>query len=146
MTVRKATPDDAFDVLMLAHQFAKEAPAGFKFSKDKVESFFDRVLADPTMVLFVSEDEDGIGGFIVGLYTDHAFNDAKMAAELGWFMTKDKRGGTQAIRLVKAFEQWAKDIGAEYVAMCDIIGLSDLANLYDRSGYSLTERTFMKEI
>lgn len=146
MTVREATPDDAFDVLMLAHQFGKEAPAGFKFSKDKVESFFDRVLADPTMVWFVSEDEDGIGGFIVGLYTDHAFNDAKMAAELGWFMTKDKRGGTQAIRLVKAFEQWAKDIGAEYVAMCDIIGLSDLANLYDRSGYSLTERTFMKEI
>ena len=146
MTVREATPDDDFDILVLTRQFMREAPHFFKFNKERCSNFLLRVGSSPDMVAFVSEDEDGINGFILGLYTDHAFNDAKVAAELGWFMTKDKRGGTQAIRLVKAFEQWAKDIGAEYVAMCDIIGLSDLANLYDRSGYSLTERTFMKEI
>ena len=146
MTVREATQDDAFDVLMLAHQFGKEAPAGFKFSKDKVESFFDRVLADPTMVWFVSEDEDGIGGFIVGHFPDHPFNDILTAIELGWFVTKDKRRGTSAMRLVQAFESWAKEKGADWTALSDITGIQDLSQLYIRRGYQLAERSFMKEV
>ena len=146
MSVREATPEDDFDILVLTREFMKEAPDYFKFNKDRVSEFLIAVAAAPNMVVFVSEDDDGVNGYILGVYTDHPFNNAKVAAELGWYMTKAKRGGIQAIRLVRAFEGWAKDMGADYVAMCDVIGLSDLENIYTRSGYALTERTFMKEV
>ena len=144
--IREATPEDAFDILVLAQQFAKEGPVYFKFNKGKVESFFDNAVRDPSMVVFVSEDEDGPHGFIAGCYTDHPFNGVKAAVELGWFVTKEKRGGSQAMRLVKAFEAWSKEMGAEWTAMSDVTGIQDLSKLYIRCGYHPAERTFMKEV
>jgi len=144
--IREATLDDSFDVLMLAHQFGKEAPPCYKFNKVKAEAFFERALTDPTMVWFVSEDDDGICGFIVGHFPDHPFNDASTAIELAWFVTKDKRKGTTAMRLVRAFDDWAKDLGARWISMSDIVGIQDLTQLYTRQGYQLAERSFMKEV
>ncbi len=146
MSVREATPEDIFDILVLTREFMKEGPAYFKFEKDKVESFLVRLIDEASMVAFVSEDEAGIHGFIVGCFTDHPFNGVKAAVELGWFVTKEKRGGTQAIRLLKAFEAWSKDMGAEWTAMGDVAGIQDLSKLYIRCGYNLAERTFMKEV
>jgi hypothetical protein len=146
MTIREATIEDAFDVMVLSQQFTKEGPGYFKFNKDKVSSFFSKAISDPSMVIFLSEDNDGVNGFIAGCYTDHPYNDIKAAVELGWFVTKEKRDGTSAMRLVRSFERWSKDIGAEWTAMSDIVGVQDLSKLYERAGYHAVERTFMKEV
>jgi hypothetical protein len=146
MAVREATPEDIFDILVLTREFMKEGPSYFKFDKDKVEVFLVRLIEEPSMVAFVSEDEAGIHGFIVGCFTDHPFNGVKASVELGWFVTKEKRGGIQAMRLVKAFEAWSKDMGAEWTAMSDVTGIQDLSKLYIRCGYHPAERTFMKEV
>lgn len=146
MMIREATADDAFDVLMLAHQFGKEAPACFKFNKQKVEAFFEHVLIDPTMVWFVSEDKDGLSGFIIGAVPDHPFNSVRVAVELGWFVTKEKRRGVTGIRLLQTFERWAKEQSAAWTSISDVADIQDLGRLYTRQGYKLTERAYTKEL
>jgi len=144
--IREATQEDDFEVMVLAREFILEGPEYFKFDKVKLNAFFDKATNDPTMVIFVSEDTDGLTGFIAGCYTDHPFNGIKAAVELGWFVRKEKRVGTTAMRLVRAFEHWSKDMGAEWTAMSDVAGVKDLSKLYVKNGYHVAERTFMKEV
>ena len=69
-----------------------------------------------------------------------------MAAELAWFMSKEYRGGKQAIKLIEAFEAWGKSVGAEYVIMADIKSVADLSPLYKRKGFEEVEASYARRI
>ena len=68
------------------------------------------------------------------------------ATELAWFITKEYRGKPSSIRLVKAFEKWSIDKGANQIGMGDIEGISNLEHLYTRMGYKKAESIYIKEI
>lgn len=147
MKVREATEDDIFDVLVLASQFSREAPEMHKWDKPKVQNQLEASLEKPDHVLLVVEEDDGfISGGLLGIVTEMYINKTKVAAELAWFMSKDYRGGKQALKLLEAFESWGKSAGAEYLIMADIKGIQDLSELYARKGFEEVEASYSRRI
>ncbi len=69
-----------------------------------------------------------------------------VATELAWFVSKEARGTPASIKLVKTFEKWAKQNGADYTIMGDIKGITDLDYLYGRMGYEAAETAYIKEL
>ena len=111
-TVRLATPDDLFDVMVLCRSFSKEAPEAYRgFNAEKLQiNLLAAIDADNTEV-FVLENNGDIVGILIGMVTELMFNNTVVASELAWYVDKDHRG-LGSLRLVKAYEEWAKGMGA----------------------------------
>lgn len=147
MQVREATESDLFDVLVLAREFSREAPDMHTWNKDKVEAQLKNALVNPDYVLLVVEEDNGdLSGGLLGLVTEMYLNTTKLAVEMAWFMSKEYRGGKQALKLLDAFEQWAKSVEADYLVMADIKGIQDLSKLYERKGFKETEASYARRI
>tara|TARA_R110000744_G_scaffold183704_1_gene303086 strand:- start:85 stop:543 length:459 start_codon:yes stop_codon:yes gene_type:complete len=144
--IRVATPDDVFDILILAKEFSKEAPSSHKWNKEKTEQFILSALQNTNMTIFVIDVGGEIEGALVGLLSELYMSHTVQATELAWFVSKDYRGKPASIRLMKAFEKWAKESGADQVGMGDIEGISSLENLYNRLGYERAETVYLKEL
>lgn len=144
--IRVATPDDVFDILILAKEFSKEAPSSHKWNKDKTEQFLLSAFHNTNMEIFVIDVGGEIEGALVGLLSELYMSHTVQATELAWFVSKDYRGKPASIRLMKAFEKWAKESGANQVGMGDIEGISSLENLYNRLGYERAETVYLKEL
>ena len=98
------------------------------------------------MEIFVIDVGGEIEGALVGLLSELYMSHTVQATELAWFVSKDYRGKPASIRLMKAFEKWAKESGANQVGMGDIEGISSLENLYNRLGYERAETVYLKEL
>ena len=144
--IRTATPDDVFDILILAKEFSREAPKSHKWNKDKTEQFLLSAFQNTNMEIFVIEVGGEIEGALVGLLSELYMSHTVQATELAWFVSKDYRGKPASLRLIKAFEKWAKERGANQIGMGDIQGISSLEKLYNRLGYERAETVYLKEL
>ena len=144
--IRPMVEDDIFDVLILAKEFSKEAPKSHKWDKDKTNKFLYSALETPSMQVFVIESNGELTGAIVGILTEMFMSNKIVATELAWFVSKEARGTPASIKLVKTFENWAKQNGANYTIMGDFKGITDLDYLYSRMGYEAAETAYMKEL
>jgi len=142
--IRPMREEDIFDVLVLAREFSKEAPETHKWNKDKTNNFLYTSLKLPNMEVFVIDSNKEITGAIVGILTEMFMSDKVVATELAWFVTKEARGTPSSIKLVKTFEKWAKQNGANYCVVADIKGITDLKKLYTRMGYNSSETSYIK--
>ena len=145
MIIRKAKNDDIFDLLVLARGFSREAPAMHKWDKDKTEAMLMACIEGTHTTILVMEHEDEVVGGIVGVVQPLFMSQTVVASELAWFVDPAHRG-KGAIKLVKAFEGWAKEMQADYITMADIRGIADLSKLYQRLGYELTEAAYSKKV
>ena len=145
MIIRKATHDDIFDLLVLARGFSKEAPAMHKWDKDKTEAMLKMCIDGTATTILVMETEGEVVGGIVGVIQPLFMSHTIVAAELAWFVAPSRRG-KGALKLLRAFEGWAKDNGADYITMADIRGIADLSKLYERQGYELSEAAYSKKV
>ena len=65
------------------------------------------------------------------------------ATEVAWFVDKKYRG-RGALKLLRAFEDWAESKEADYITVADIEGIANLEPLYKRMGYSKVETSYSK--
>lgn len=144
--IRLATEEDIFDILVLAREFSKEAPVTHKWDREKTETFIRSSIDSPLSTLFVLEDSGEIVGALVGLIHQMYMSQTTLATELGWFVSRDYRGRKGSLMLMKSFEKWAKDQGADYVVMGDISKINVLEKLYTKFGYKRSETVYMKEL
>ena|ERR1700761_8039270 len=113
-------------------QYAKE-----HIIDDIISNLID---ADPTdKILLYSPDT----GFIAGAVTPFIFGESRLATEIAWWVNEDKRATGEGMKLIQAFEYWAKN-----VANCQMISMGSLDNkvekLYKKNGYKLHERAYLK--
>jgi len=145
--VRKAELDDVFDVLVLCNAFCKESPRQYgKFNNKKTQANLEGAISSDNTEIFVLEKDGEIVGMLAGLITAHLFSDVTMATELAMFITKEHRGGMAFARLIKAYEQWAKDMGVNLAYLCDMEGVQNLEKAYNRFGFYKLETAYCKEI
>jgi GNAT superfamily N-acetyltransferase len=98
---------------------------------------------------FVAEIDGQIVGFILGIIGPMWFvQRVRIAVELAWWVDPAHRNTTAGVRLFKAFESHATNMGVQYIAMSDLVvqGDTPVAKLLGRMGYSVTERMHTKEI
>ena len=145
--VREATKEDLFEILMLGYEFIKEGPDHLKpFEKDLVEERLINAIDNEDYVVLVLDVNGSLEGSLIGACIAPWMMSEKFAVELAWFVRKSSRDGRGAIKLVKAYEAWAKSKGVTKVCMSDLTKLQGLGKLYNRLGYSLTETSYIKEV
>lgn len=100
-------------------------------------------------VMLVAEREDGsIAGMVCLHIEPYLFNiDTTIAQEIAWWIEPDARGGMLAARLLKAAEAAAREAGASVLRMGVLHDSPpQAAALYERMGYSPSDRAYLKVI
>lgn len=145
-TIRKATEGDKLDFAFLAKKFLKESKYPFKLNLDKLLESYSQAIVHEDFVILLLEKDSEIVGMLVGGISTPLFSDQRVATELAWYVDPDHRNSKDSVKLLKEYEEWALESGCSFVSMVDIDTLNDLSDLYERKGYTLTEKTYVKEI
>jgi len=146
MNVRKATPQDAIELTVLVKQFVKEAKYTVKVDTKLVMENFEKITENPSFFVHVAEHEDSLVGFLVGAVNTSLFSLDAAGVELGWYLDPEHRDGKTAIVLLKKFEDWCVQKKCKHISLADIHTLKSMGGLYERKGYTLTEKTYVKEL
>lgn len=137
--IRHATADDLPFVMDMGRRFAEEAGVTELVGWDdvSVSALLGHLIASDDGLLLVG-DRTILGGLAFA----HPFNNAaKVFQELFW-----RSEGLEGVKALKQAEAWMKGRGVVRSLMLDIATMPDLSGLYERLGYRLAERTFIKEI
>ena len=69
-----------------------------------------------------------------------------MAHELAWWVDEDARGSSAAVRLVRAFEEFARESGARIIAMSQLHAVNgeQVGRMLTKLGYEPSEMTYIK--
>jgi hypothetical protein len=117
----------------------------FPFEAAYAARLFVRYLDMPSMLCLAYE----LGGVAQGLLLAHAFEHdfgpVRLAQERVWWIDPKYRGGSAAMRMLDAFEEWA--LVSEACAFAGMAGMGDdpdVAKLYLRRGYHVAEKHFLK--
>ena len=137
-SVKEATLDDLKEILRLIELFHDEAIKEITFSRPYVLAYVVKLIQSPFAVILLSK-----GGLIAGTIDSSMFNGKLYACEKMWYVDKEHRGST-GIRLLKAFEKWAKKMKVTAIEMA-ALGM-DIDKLYRRMGYKKLETHYLKEV
>ncbi|WP_431482237.1 GNAT family N-acetyltransferase [Pseudomonas solani] len=147
--IRTATHDDIprlIELGTLLHGISSYAKVGFE--PEKASRFLAHLIDDRGGVVFVSEKDGVVVGGLAGGLTDEWFSSELVAYDYSVFVEPAHRNGYIAIKLIRAFETWAKSMGAVRVHMG--IGTSmhveGTTRLYEALGFSFFGPMFVKEI
>jgi len=132
---------DVSQVVALGLEMHEESPVFNQsiFSTQKVTSFLYHSLSVPDeMCVFVNQDGEGITGGIIAMSYENWYGPEREAADVALFVATHKRGGMLAARLIRAYESWAKSVGASVVNLGVSTGVhvTKTTALFNRLGYS----------
>lgn len=146
--IRKATPEDIPAILELGHLMHLESRfKALPYSRKKVAHIFAQLIEGKGFAMVVEKDGELIGA-MGAIVMELWFSTAKAAQDFGLFIHPDHRGGLHAVRLLKAYEAWAKEGGA-YAAEMGIntgVMLEQTGRLFELRGYTLAATLYTKEI
>lgn len=129
--IRPARMDDIPSVIDLIEKLAATVN-GLPVDRIKTGETLAGLICDPAGVVLVSG-----AGFIAGRLGDTFISRDLVAYEMGWF-AEDRSG----LRLLRAFEVWARDRGAAMIAMSCNGGAAQ--RILERSGYRVAEIQMVK--
>jgi GNAT superfamily N-acetyltransferase len=124
----------------------KESPrfSRFAYDPDRCLSLLQKLHLSG--VILLAEEREQIVGMILGGISEHFFGRGTVASELVVYVAPESRGGTAAMRMLKAFEDWAFSKGADEI----VLGVSTevhakrTAEFYQRLGYEMSGYTCIK--
>jgi GNAT superfamily N-acetyltransferase len=142
MQLKIATEEDVPTLVDLGMKFAKETEFSKYVTEEHVTELMKTLVTgdqDQTMVILY-----GTVGMIGGAKAPFLFGPYSMATELFWYVEPHRRKSNIGRELISAFEFWARKTGCMLLTM---ISLDDeLGKYYEKYGYMLYERAYMKEL
>lgn len=147
--IRDATLMDVPALVELgAAMHAESKWARMCFDRDKTAALLVRLVEHPTGCVLVAENGGAVIGGMIGWCDEHFFSHDKYASELGVFVAPDKRGGMAAVRLLRAFQGWARANGAALIEVGITTGvhLERSAKFYEAVGCKRTGAVFEMEV
>lgn len=105
------------------------------------------LLGEPR-VLFVAEHNGELVGMFAGYLTHHWFGNDAIASDQVFYVAPEHRGSFAAVRLLDAFEAWAVASGAKEIGpwISTEVAPEAVARFFERKGYHLSARGFLKRI
>lgn len=140
--LRLATAKDQELVVSMALSFLENSPYKTYGDEANIRNLVAKVLeGDGSSSVIILHGEDGM---IAGMVSPFLFGAQTVATELAWWVNEDKRGTKIGAELLEAFEYWAGAVGCNFISM---VSLDDsLGKYYEKKGYTLSERTYIKEV
>jgi GNAT superfamily N-acetyltransferase len=147
---RVATEKDALDVVFLTKRFVRESGnmSTLGFDQGKVFDLFLDIVEREDFLVLVKEHEEEIVGMFVAFVVPCFFSEKVQAVELAWYTDKEHRGPRDNLKVIKMYEEWAKERGAVMVNLINLDQLNGekVGRFYNKNGYKIVENTFVKEI
>ena len=86
--------------------------------------------------------------FMCGTISETFLNDEVNAYEKGLFVLPEHRGGSISVRLVRNFEEWAKQAGATNIWLGQSVGqnMESTLRFFERLGYACQGFTTCKKL
>ncbi len=154
--IRLAEHADVEAVVELGAMLHAESPTyrPYTYSRQKARavarSCIGSLLAPPAdSVLFVADEGGEVIGMLGGYLTEGLFVDGMLiASDYTFFVRPDRRGTMAAPRLLIAFEQWAKGMGATHIYPSVSTRIDDerIVAFYAAMGYQHTGHNLAKRI
>ncbi len=146
MWLRMATRDDLPALVVLGREMhGSSTYASMDFDVDILKSTLT-ALMDKSQFVVVAEDTNReICGAMVGAIAPSWFGRDTVANDLALFVTRDARGSSAAVRLMKAFVQWALMAGARQIRPGVTTGDERAERLYERMGFARCGASFVME-
>ena len=151
MLIRDFVSGDMPQIIKLGRQMhAESSYNGLDFDDDTVMELAEQWLSNSDVYFcrVAENNEKEIFGMYVGLISSYYFGKDLVANDLLLFVVPDKRGSIAAVKLIKEFEQWAKDKGAAEVrpALSTGVKVKETKQLYEALGYEAVGFTFNKRL
>lgn len=139
--MKLATLEDVPAIEKMASNFANSSSYASLTDLDTIRNLIVSIVSgDPLQNIIIMKADVG---FIVGAATPFLFGKHRLASEVAWWVEEEARGKGEGLKLLGAFEYWAKNI-----ANCKLISMSSLdktvEKYYKKNGYKLYERAYMK--
>jgi len=151
ISIVPSKPDNWNFSASLAPKIMKETRYSERsLSLEKLKVIYEYQWIPPaaTKVFYVmstdQKDPVGLGAFCIGA---DWFGNAETASDLIVYIDPKYRGGRGFIKLIKAYEEWARSRGAVELVLSVSTGINTqkTGQLYERLGYKLNILRFTKE-
>jgi len=110
-----------------------------------VESFFQDDYNNRVLLLAYDE-ETPVGALGAVRVPDHFLYGDTLAIELVFWITPSYRKTRIFLKLIKAYENWAKQVGITQLVLSDIHDNESLRKAYVKKGYHKSETSFIKKM
>mgnify|MGYP003641633043 FL=1 len=141
--IRDATMEDLPRLMAMSETFLLQTQYHhiLPYNLDSLMGLMTGLIEKEEGLLLVS-DREGVDGMI-GMYLyQHPISGETVAGEAFWWMSPERRGGPQALRLLRRAEAWVKSHGVPWFHM---VSPNDrVSKLYTRLGYQPLEMHFYR--
>lgn len=142
--VRFATDADKFTCIRLLRESHEAAGFTFPFQAAYAAALFDSHMSHAYACILVLEHDAHVQGVLMASWFEHPFGAGRYAKETVWYVAPIARG-RGAIKMLDAYEAWAKEQGCAAVGMASLV-TNDVSRLYERRGFAPVETHFVKSI
>lgn len=136
--IRRASLEDIDQMVELGAEMHRESSyKQYSFDRRRTENTLVGIIEDRLGIPLVAEKDGVILGGIVGGVSQHYFGLDMVASELALFITKDERKGRLALKILLAFIDEAKELGADQIAIGNSTGveIERVKAIYERMGF-----------
>lgn len=146
-SLRLAKEGDQEELVTLLREFISKTPyRNLSVSDEKLHHIIETGIQKPEEILVLVWANEAPQGILVATSAELPFSLDRAASELAWYVREPFRT-KGVIKMRRAFEYWAKEkVSAVATSMSalDDETLPRVTRLYEREGYTRTERAFMK--
>lgn len=132
--IRPATPADIPGLLAFGVKFHAASQMPMQFDQSAMGDVLAGMIESDRAAVLMT-DAGVIGGILSPAYCDPAW---VMAVELFWWAERD------GLALLRAFEDWAQQAGAQEVRMTSLASLPRADAILKRKGYAPIEISYQK--
>lgn len=152
--VRRATPADTPALIELGRAMHAESPRyrEMPFSEARLQALSARLHHGTLLVedaaIFVAEAGGAPVGMAIVFLDELLLSDAKFVTDLVVYLKPEHRGGRLFLKLVRAFEEWARQQGVREIVLGVSTGVhaEQTVNAYRRLGYEPAGNTCTKDL
>lgn len=142
--IRRATALDVDELVYLAKRMhAESIYSSVTFSPDRMAESALACINSPHGIALIAD-----GGFVLGGVVQPCYSLEWEAFEFGVYVEPDRRGSTLGARLIAAYVQRARELGAMRVTAGVTAGIANASavRLYERMGFARIGDNFRMEV
>lgn len=148
--VRRATPADIPAIVAMGARMHTESPryARYPYQPERIRQAVGLMLASPACLVLIAERDGRPAGFFGGMLSEHPFSGHFYAGDAAVYVAPEHRGTSILPRILREFERWADDVGAEEITLgiTTEVQMERTARLYARLGYRHSGAIHVKEM
>lgn len=133
-------------ILEMGAEFAAASGTDMPFDPGHARAALRAHLAAPDRLTLVAEGAPGEAiGMLLAAVSVSPLAPVRLAQEIAFWVVPARRGGPAALRLLSAYEAWARDMRCDRVSLVALPSCA-AGRLYRRRGFAPAETVYQKAL